>query len=126
MWTPTQLLNDEVVAALRQSELFPEELIEFLGWNNGRAKRLNTNANPVKCALTMLRDPAPEDPNEATHTWLQRFFEKKKDSVRPEVSTTMNKALAMANRVQSLDRREFDDSHQLFADSAAQAALDNE
>lgn len=126
MWTPTQLLNDEVVATLRQSELFPEELIEFLGWNNGRAKRLNTNPNPVKCALTMLRDPTPEDPNEATHTWLQRFFEKKKDSVRPEVSTTMNKALAMANRVQSLDGKEFDDSHQLFADSAAQAALDNE
>jgi hypothetical protein len=127
MWTPKQLLTDEVVAALRQSELFPEELIEFLGWNNGRAKRLNENPNPVKCGLTMLRDPTPDDPNEATHTWLQRFYEKKQDSIRPEVSTTMEKALAMANRVQNLERKaEVDDSHQLFADSAAQAALDNE
>jgi hypothetical protein len=126
MWTPKQLLTDEVVAALRQSELFPEELIEFLGWNNGRANRLNTNPNPVKCALTMLRDPTPDDPNEATHEWLEKFFEKKRDSIRPEVETTMNKALALAKGVQSLDRREMDDSHQLFADSAAQAALDNE
>jgi len=127
MWTPKQLLTDEVVAALRQSELFPEELIEFLGWNNGRAKRLNTNPNPVKCSLTMLRDPTPDNPNEDTHKWLERFFEKKRDSIRPEVETTMNKALAIANRVKHLEREaEADDSHQLFAGSAAQAALDNE
>jgi hypothetical protein len=127
MWTPKQLLTDEVVAALRQSELFPEELIEFLGWNNGRAKRLNLNPNPVKCALTMLRDPTPDDPNEKTHYWLGEFFEKKRNSIRPIVETTMNNALTIANRVQSLEREaEVDDSHQLFADSAAQAALDNE
>ncbi len=127
MWTPKQLLTNEVVAALRQSELFPDELIEFLGWNNGRAKRLNSNLNPVKCALTMLRDPAPDDPNEKTHYWLGKFFEKKLDSIRPKVETTMNNALAIAHRVQNLKREaEADDSHQLFADSPEQAALDNE
>lgn len=130
MWTPKQLLTDEVVAALRQSELFPEELIEYLGWNNGRAKRLNANLNPVKCALTMLRDPTPDDPNPHTHTWLQRFYEKKRDSIRPKVETTMNYALAMANRVKHLadDRNTAPngDADQLFADSAEQAALDNE
>ena len=124
MWKPKQLLIPEVVAALRQSELFPEELIEFLGWNNGRAKRLNANPNPVRCALTMLRDPTPDDRNEATHTWLTRFFEKKRDSIRPEVPTTMRHALNIADAVQHLEEK--DDSNQLFADSAEQAALDAE
>jgi hypothetical protein len=128
MWTPKQLLTDEVVAALRQSELFPEELIEFLGWNNGRAKRLNSNPNPVKCALTMLRDPTPEDPNERTHYWLQKFFEKKQDSIRPQVETTMSQALAMAGKVKNLASRgvKRDGDHPLFADSYEQALLDNE
>jgi len=128
MWTPNQLLTAEVVAALRQSEHFPEELIEFLGWNHGRAKRLNANPNPVKCALTMLRDPTPEDPNERTHYWLERFYEKKQESIRPKVSTTMGNALAMASRVKNLASRGMreDGDHELFADSVEQAIVDNE
>lgn len=126
MWTPKQLLSDKVVTDLRTSRLFPEVLIEFLGWNNGRARRLNASRNPVKAALTMLRDPTDADPNERTHYWLKIFFEKKRDSVAPRVETSMEDALALAAKIKNLIPQEEDDGFPVFAQSREQDAVDNE
>lgn len=121
MWTPKQLLLPEVVQALRESGHFSEALIEFLGWNNGRASRLNKNSNPVKCALTMLRD----DPDNAkTHEWLDKFYQRKLDSIRPSVDTTMEKALAISKKIQKLTENE--EAWFLDEGSPAQVALDSE
>ena len=84
MWTPKQLLQPRVVSLLRQSEHFCEEIIEFLGWNSGRARSLNRSGNPVAAALTMLRDSTPEDDNSKTHEWLEKFFDRKRNSLRPD------------------------------------------
>ncbi len=76
MWTPKQLLPPEVVDLLRQSGDVPEEYIEFLGWNAGRARALIKSKNPVKAAHTMLA-------SDTAVKWLAVFFQKKRDSVKP-------------------------------------------
>jgi hypothetical protein len=121
MWTPKQLLYPNVVQTLRESGKFPEPLIEFLGWSQGRANILNRNPNPVKCALTMLRD----DPDNAkTHEWLQKFYKRKQDSIRPVVETTMDNALRISKKIEKLAEPE--EAWLLDENSPAQVALDNE
>jgi hypothetical protein len=131
---PKQLLNPEVVAVLQRSKRFPEVLIEFLGWSQGRANTLNRSPNPVMSALTMLRNPdqlnSRGEPNDNTHEWLAKFYEAKKRSLHPKVETSMSAALALAAEIERMEA-EMEDGpgagdHQLFADSREQAELDNE
>jgi hypothetical protein len=84
MWKPNQLLAPRVVTLLRQSGHFSEDIIEFLGWNQGRAASLNRSGNPVAAGLTMLRDSTPGDDNSKTHEWLEKFVQRKINSVRPD------------------------------------------
>lgn len=131
---PTQLIDPEIVAALRRSKEFPEVLIEFLGWSQGRANTLNRSPNPVKSALTMLRNPdelnSRGERNDNTHVWLAKFYEAKKRSLRPSVETSMSEALAFAAAIERMEA-EMEDGpgaggHQLFADSQEQAELDSQ
>jgi len=99
MWTPKQLLNANVVLTLRRSQLFTDDLIEFLGWSRGRAEAINRSRNPIKAAITMLRDT--ED-NEKTHEWLRRFYDRKFDSMLPATADTMHKALLLSKDFEKL------------------------
>ena len=126
MWTPRQLLHDDVVLALRRDGI-PELLIEFLGWSSGRANTLNHSSNPVKSARTMLREPhqlnAKGENNAKTHQYLDKFCKRKADSIHPEVETTMDSATKAARRIEQLLRNEEKPYHD---DDAEQAALDKE
>lgn len=124
MWTPRQLLTDEVVLALRRSQLFTEPLIEFLGWNHGRAARINRNLNPVKCAQTMFRDT---DDNAKTHEWLAAFFDRKRNSVRPKAQVSTSIADKMAWQFeQFMEDFETAEEAQAKEVDVEQDALDNE
>jgi hypothetical protein len=81
MWTPNQLLDPPVVRILANH--FASEIVQFLGWFNGRAQALNRNwernQNPssvVKAANTMLaaEKAAPQ---------FKAFLAKKAASVKP-------------------------------------------
>jgi hypothetical protein len=131
---PTQLIDPDVVEALRRSKRFPEVLIEFLGWSQGRANTLNRSPNPVMSALTMLRNPdqlnSKGQRNDNTHEWLAKFMEAKKRSLNPKVETSMREALAFAAAIERMEA-EMEDGpgagdHQLFADSQEQADLDSQ
>lgn len=93
MWTPKQLLDLPVVKILAAHFGGYYELVEFLGWFNGRAQALNKNwtrnQNPtsvVKAAMTMLAA-------ESAREQLKAFLAKKLASVQPvEVEETLEHA----------------------------------
>jgi hypothetical protein len=84
MWTPEQLLHDDVVAALRHGGFSATE-IEFLGWLSYTAAALNNSKNPVKAATTLLaKDTIDRN--------VEKFMEKKKESVAPNVMDAIDEA----------------------------------
>lgn len=75
MWTPKQLLKDEVIITLRQAG-FSAMQIEFLGWLSYVSNTLNNSTNPAKAAHTMLSKATIEK-------MVDRFFVKKRETVSP-------------------------------------------
>ena len=76
MWKPEQLLEEEVVATLRQAG-YTENVIEFLGWLSYTSRALNNSKNCAKAANTLLA-------KENIVKMVKKFVEKKKKSVKIE------------------------------------------
>ncbi|MGA2484025.1 MAG: hypothetical protein ABSF92_13005 [Candidatus Acidiferrales bacterium] len=115
MWSPPSLLHPEVIETLEQAD-FPPEYIEFLGWLSGNAFALNNSRNPAKAAHTLLA-------KEKNVVMLEKFFKRKKESVKPA------KPASHASADEALDRfREWKD--ETFPEweprNHEQDALDNE
>jgi hypothetical protein len=90
MWKPKQLLRPDVVDLLTQADFSPVK-IEFLGWLSGNAAALNNSRNPVKAAHTLLA----KDSNIAM---IEKFFARKKQSVRPAETADHTEADEMFRR----------------------------
>jgi hypothetical protein len=107
MWTPNQLLRDEVLKTLREAG-FSELKLEFLGWLSYNASAINRSRNPVKAAHTILAgDKAPK--------MFAAFQKKKQESVRPKerpqhdaIDEDFRKLEAWAKGVESEEESYFD------------------
>src|SRR5262249_11566252 len=111
MWTPNQLLNDDVLQTLREAG-FSDLKLEYLGWLSFNAAAINRSKNPVKAAHTILVK-AQEEPKAIKMFGL--FLQKKQESVRPKerpqhdaIDEDFRKLEAWAKDVQSEEESYFD------------------
>jgi len=79
MWSPKQLLKEEIVAALLLGGFSPLQ-VQFLGWLSYNAKALNNSRNPVKAAHTILAKVGKED---GMTKMMESFNKRKLESLRP-------------------------------------------